>query len=44
MDVVDMEPYRASWDAVATQARDSLVGRLYTRAQLDRVRAIVEAP
>jgi TRAP-type C4-dicarboxylate transport system substrate-binding protein len=44
LDVVDMEPYRSSWDAVATQARDSLVGRLYTRAQLDRVRAIVEAP
>lgn len=44
LDVVDMEPYRAAWDAVATRARDSLVGRLYTRAQLDRVRAIVEAP
>ncbi|MCA9574997.1 MAG: TRAP transporter substrate-binding protein DctP [Myxococcales bacterium] len=44
MEVVDMEPYRAAWDAVATRARDALVGRLYTRAQLDRVRSIVEAP
>ena len=44
LDVVDMEPHRAAWDAVATQARDSLVGRLYTRAQLERVRALVAAP
>ncbi len=44
LDVVDMDPYRTAWQAVATQARESLIGRLYSRAQVNRVRAIVEAP
>ncbi len=42
--VVDMEPYRAAWDATGTRANDALVGRLYSRAQVDRIRAIVQAP
>ena len=44
MTAVDMEPHRAEWDAVAVRANDALVNRLYSRAQYDRVRAILQAP
>ena len=42
--VVDLDGHRTAWQAVAERARQELVGRLYTQAQVDRVRAILEEP
>lgn len=42
--VVDMESYQRAWDAAATRARETLAGRLYSKALMDRVQEIVEAP
>ncbi len=44
LEVVDMTPFRGAWEATARRARDSLVGRLYSKQLLDRVQAIVEEP
>ncbi|MDH3482939.1 MAG: TRAP transporter substrate-binding protein DctP [Myxococcales bacterium] len=44
LEVVDMAPFRGAWEATARRARDSLVGRLYSKQLLERVQAIVEAP
>ncbi len=44
LEVVDMEPFRGAWEATSRRARESLVGRLYSKQLLERVQAIVEEP
>lgn len=43
LEVVDTDPYRAEWDAVAAQARERLTGRLYPRPLFQRVERIANA-
>ena len=44
LEVVDLDGYRTAWQATATRARDSLVGRFYSEAEVARVQRILEAP
>lgn len=44
LEVVDLDDYQRAWDAAARRARESLAGRLYSKALLDRVQKIVETP
>jgi len=37
MNVVDLSPNKAEWDAVAKKSRDQLAGRVYTKSLLDQV-------
>jgi len=37
MEVVDLSPHEAEWNAVAKQAREQLAGRVYSKSLLDHV-------
>ncbi len=37
MQVVDLAPYQAEWDAVAKKSREQLIGRVYSKSLLDEV-------
>jgi TRAP-type C4-dicarboxylate transport system substrate-binding protein len=37
MEVVDLSPHEAEWNAVAKQAREQLAGRVYSKSLLDQV-------
>ena len=37
IEVVDLSPYQAEWDAVATKAREQLAGRVYSKSLLAQV-------